>query len=146
MSVNLTNTNEITPLHYCAQFGRLEATKALVEGGAALNAESGSEVNMKLLDKGMSVNLTNTNEIIPLHDCAQFGRLEATKALVEGGAAVNVESGSEVNMMLLDKGMSVNFTNTNEITPLHDCAQFGRLEATKALVEGGAAVNAESGS
>jgi len=48
MSVNLTNTNEITPLHDCAQFGRLEATKALFEGGAAVNAESGSEVNMKL--------------------------------------------------------------------------------------------------
>ena len=48
MSVNLTKTNEITPLHDCAQFGRREATKALVEGGFAVNAESGSEVNMKL--------------------------------------------------------------------------------------------------
>jgi len=49
---------------------------------------------MKLLDKVMSVNLTNSNEITLLHVCAQFGRREATKVLVVGGAAVNAESGS----------------------------------------------------
>jgi len=27
----------MTPLHFCAQFGYLEATKTLVEGAAAIN-------------------------------------------------------------------------------------------------------------
>jgi len=43
-------------------------------------AESGSVDIMKLLEKGMSVNLTNTNEITLLQACAQFGCREATKA------------------------------------------------------------------
>ena len=37
MSVNLTNRDECTPLHVSAQFGHLDATKVLVEGGAAVN-------------------------------------------------------------------------------------------------------------
>jgi ankyrin repeat protein len=37
MSVNLTNTNGFTSLHVSAEFGHLETTKTLVEGGAAIN-------------------------------------------------------------------------------------------------------------
>jgi len=33
--------------------------------------------------------------------------------------------------LLLDKGMSVNLTNTNENTPLPVCVELGHLEATK---------------
>jgi len=36
MSVNLTDTDNSTPLHTSAQLGHLEATKILVENGAAL--------------------------------------------------------------------------------------------------------------
>jgi len=42
-----------------------------------------------LLDKGMSVNLTNRDECKPLQVCVLFGHLEATKTLVERGATVN---------------------------------------------------------
>jgi len=38
MCVNLTNTQDSTPLHFSAQFGYLEATKALLERGAAINS------------------------------------------------------------------------------------------------------------
>jgi ankyrin repeat protein len=44
-------------------------------------------------------------------------------------------------MLFLDMGMSVNVTNTEDSTPLHIAAQFGNLEATKTLVERGAAIN-----
>ena len=37
MSVNLTNRDECTPLHFCAEFGHLDATKTLVERGASLH-------------------------------------------------------------------------------------------------------------
>jgi len=41
-------------------------------------------------------------------------------------------SGSvEIIKLLLDKGMSVNLTNTDDTTPLHISAKCGRLEATK---------------
>ena len=34
---NLNKSDEFTPLRFCAEFGHLEATKALVERGAAIN-------------------------------------------------------------------------------------------------------------
>jgi ankyrin repeat protein len=37
MSVDLTNVNDSTPLHTSASKGYLEATKTLVERGAAIN-------------------------------------------------------------------------------------------------------------
>jgi len=40
-----------------------------------------------LLDKGMSVNLTNMNGSTRLHVSAQFDHLDATKTWVEFGAA-----------------------------------------------------------
>ena len=47
----------------------------------------------------------------------------------------------DIIKLLLDKGMSVNLTNTHGSTPLHFSAEFGHLEATKALVERGASIN-----
>ena len=43
--------------------------------------------------------------------------------------------------MLLDKGMTVNLTNSIGNTPLHVSAACGNLEATKTFVEGGAGLN-----
>jgi ankyrin repeat protein len=43
--------------------------------------------------------------------------------------------------LLLDKGMSVNLTNTDDSTLLHVCAKFGHLDATKSLVERSADLN-----
>jgi len=37
MPVNLTDTDDSTPLHTSAQLGRLEATKILIKEGAASN-------------------------------------------------------------------------------------------------------------
>ena len=47
----------------------------------------------------------------------------------------------DIIKLLLDKGMSVNLTDTDDSTPLHVSAQFGHLEATHAFAERGAAVN-----
>jgi len=61
-----------------------------------------------LLDKGMSVNLTNTNDSAPRHVFAQFGHLDATKTLV-------------------DKGAAINFTDSDDNTPLVVAAKNGKL-------------------
>ena len=53
-----------------------------------------------LLDKDMSVNLTNTDGSTPLHVSAQFGYLEAIKALIEKGAAIN-NTNRDVNTQLM---------------------------------------------
>jgi len=42
-----------------------------------------------LVDKGMSVNLTNKYGRTPLHFSAELGDLETTKFWVERGAAIN---------------------------------------------------------
>jgi len=43
------------------------------------------------------------------------------------------QSGSvDIIKLLLDKGMSVTWTDIYEFTPLHVSAHFGHLEATKA--------------
>jgi ankyrin repeat protein len=38
MSVDLKNSNNSTPLHLSAQDGNLDATKSLVQSGAAINS------------------------------------------------------------------------------------------------------------
>ena len=73
MSVNLTNTGDSTPLHVCAKFGHLDATKSLVERGADLN-----KVN-KYGDTPL--NLGNLN-----------GQLEVCRYLTEIGAVINIRS------------------------------------------------------
>jgi ankyrin repeat protein len=42
-----------------------------------------------LLDKGMTVNLTDLHKSTPLHVSAECDNLEATKAFVEAGDALN---------------------------------------------------------
>jgi len=138
MSVNLTNTQRSTPLHISVQFGHLEATKALFERGAAIKksnkygatalmvaAQCGKyEIFRYLTEKGADIKIRNTkdNNNTALHYAARSGSVDIIK-------------------LLLDKRMSFNLTDTRRFTPLQISAQFGHLEATKALVERGAAIN-----
>jgi len=47
----------------------------------------------------------------------------------------------EIIKILLDKGMSVASSNADDSTPLHISYRYGNIEATKTLVERGAAVD-----
>jgi ankyrin repeat protein len=71
MTVNLTNSDEQTPLHVSAQCGNLEATKTLVECGAGLN---------------------NTNKYgrTPVMLAAYHGKLELVRYLTQIGADINI--------------------------------------------------------
>jgi len=75
-----------------------------------------------LFDRVMSVNLTDRDERSALHDCAQLGHLEATKALIEGGSAVND-------------------TTKNGFTPLMVASFNGKLEIFRYFTEFGADIN-----
>jgi ankyrin repeat protein len=71
MSVSLTNTDEFTPMPISAQFGHLEATKSLVERGAALNC-------------------TNKYGNTPLMVAAYNDKLEICRYLKGMGADINI--------------------------------------------------------
>jgi ankyrin repeat protein len=47
----------------------------------------------------------------------------------------------DIIKLLLNKGMSFNLNKSDEFTSLRVCAEFEHLQATKTLVERGAAIN-----
>jgi ankyrin repeat protein len=71
MSVNVTNSNDVTPLHVSAKFGNLEATKDLVARGAAIN-------------------YPNIDGNTPLMVAVCKGKLEIFRYLTERGADINI--------------------------------------------------------
>ena len=74
-----------------------------------LSDKSGSvDIIKLLLEKGMSVNMTDANVSTPLHVFAQFCHLDSTKTLV-------------------DKGAAINFTDSDDNTPLVVAAKNGKL-------------------
>jgi len=134
-AINNTFALAFTPLLIAVLNNNLEIFRYLTETGADINivydtntvlhvaAYIGSvDIINLLLDKGMSVNLTNREDYTPLHVSAQFGHLEATNALVERGAAIN---------------------NTNKYgkTPVMEAAVSGKLETFRYLTEIGADIN-----
>ena len=66
-----------TPLHFSAQGGHLEVTRALIEAGADVNAKE---------DKGWT----------PLHICAEKGHLEVARALIKAGSSFDGLSSEQV--------------------------------------------------
>jgi ankyrin repeat protein len=80
------------------------------------------EIIKILLDKGMSVDMTNADDYTPLHISAAKGNLEATKVLVERGADLNK-------------------ANKYGNTPLIVAALTGKLEVCRYLTENGADIN-----
>jgi ankyrin repeat protein len=73
LRVNLTNTNNSTPLHVSAQSGNSEATKTLVERGCAINS-------------------TNKYGVTPLMVDAEHGKLDIFCFLTEIGADNNIRN------------------------------------------------------
>ena len=133
--LNKGNRYGNTPLILAARNGKLEVFRYLTEIGADINildvgstvlhhaALSGSAEFIKiLLDKGMSVDLTNVDHSTPLHFSAAFGNLETMKALVAGGAALNN-------------------TNKDGDTPLLSAAIRGEIDVFRYLTEIGADIN-----
>ena len=79
----------MTPLLLAAKKGKLEVFYYLTEIGADINILDAMEFIKILLDKEMSVDVTNVKDSTPLHLSALHGNLEATNTLVVRGAAIN---------------------------------------------------------
>ena len=124
----------ITPLHEFAGKGHFKVVKALLEGGADVNAR-------KHKDNGGDT---------PLYLAVIKGHTEVVKILLEYGSDVNVkishtkitalhkaaENGCmEIAKMLLDKGADVNACDLYGDTPFGLAIYEGNLEMVKLLLE-----------
>ena len=90
-----------TPLHTAAKAGNLDEVKALVGGGADINAidenfETALYMAAKknhvavvefLIGKGADVNKSNIKSVTPVCAAAREGNLDVVKVLVEKGSA-----------------------------------------------------------
>lgn len=106
------------------------------------------------LKKGANIN-TRERGFTPLHWAAQEGHLSVVRALLVGGARVNVrgtddsdvtplhqaigEQHGRVAFLLIKSGADVNaFSQFNQSTPLHTCCAYGYLRGVKLLLKYGA--------
>ena len=95
------STDGFTALHFAAFFGKPEAAKMLLEYGAAVDAYTRNpfanqplhaaaagrhiEVCRVLLAAGADVNATQHGGFTPLHEAAQHGDVEMSRAVPVGG-------------------------------------------------------------
>jgi ankyrin repeat protein len=94
----------------------------------------------------------------PLHEAAKEGDLPKVNSLVEGGADVNVRTGTgatplhfaadrghiDVVELLISKGADVNAKTKTGFTPLHWAAARGHIDVVELLISKGVDVNAET--
>jgi ankyrin repeat protein len=110
-----------TPLHVAvADHGRVEVVRVLLEHGANVGAED---------DKGRT----------PLHDAADYRRLDVNARREEDC----VSRKAEVVCVLLEHGANVGAEDNAGRTALHIAAKYGEIEVVRVLLEHGANVGAE---
>jgi ankyrin repeat protein len=76
-TINSRSADGFTALHFACFFGQPEATRLLIESGAAIDAVA-----------------ANPMQVMPLHSAASARNLEAARLLLEHGAPVNARQQS----------------------------------------------------
>jgi uncharacterized protein len=104
--VNAYSEDGFQPLGLAAYFGKVEAVKYLIKGGAEINSPS-----------------KNSLSVTPLQSAVAGGHLEITRLLLEAGANPNVRE-------------------RDGNTPLHAAAFNGDIEIVRSLIFGGADLEA----
>ena len=135
--VDSENQDGWTPLLYAARYGHAKVVKLLLDKNADAKHQTKDERNAlhlatfdghaeiikMFLDKDVPVNVIDSWGDSPLLNAANTND-EAVKLLLDAGADVNVKKNPQMK------------------TPLHNAAQYGRVEMVKMLLAKGADVNA----
>ncbi|XP_053275231.1 85/88 kDa calcium-independent phospholipase A2 isoform X1 [Pleuronectes platessa] len=132
--VNELNSNGETPLHVACRMGRMEAVKALLDGGAKCGVVGGTgypiHSAMKYSEKGC------VQEILK----ADPGQLQAEDSLY-GGTPLHWAKTAEMCRILLEHGCAVNYLSKTGESALHILTKRGRFEASMVLLTHGANAN-----
>ncbi|XP_058495778.1 85/88 kDa calcium-independent phospholipase A2 isoform X2 [Solea solea] len=132
--VNEFNCNGETPLHVACRMGRVEAVKALLDGGAKCNVIGGNgypiHSAMKYSEKGC------VEEVLK----ADPGQLQAEDSLY-GGTPLHWAKTAEMCRLLLEHGCAVNYLSKTGESALHILTKRGRFEAAMVLLTHGANAN-----
>jgi len=143
VSVNTTNNDQVTPLHFAAQEGHTEVAERLLREDSIdvnkrtdqqatplhLAAQNGhAEVAERLFRAdGIDVNARIDRQFTPLHLAAQNGHTEVAERLLRAD------------------GIDVNARTIDQVTPLHVAAQEGHTEVAERLLRAdGIDVNAQA--
>jgi|GEM_PF-579352 len=156
----------LTPLHIASEGSDASTVKALLDGGADVDArshynytplhlaaEKGSrEIVEMLLRRGADVDARSSSEETPLHRSAKSGRDDIITVLTAWGADINTCSSigdtplylaaasCKAAEVLLRRGALVNLGCKDLTTPLHGAASSGSAEAVNLLLKYGADV------
>jgi len=170
VSVNAEDGYGLTPLHAAAATGQKDVAEFLVNKGARVSADAGTEgpgtplhyaidggskeVAELLVNKGAIVNAKNRDGETPLHLTARAGYEGLVRLLLARGADVNAkdedgetplhfaaENGhKEVAAFLIDKGADVNAQTNSKRSPFQCAALNGHKDVAELLIDKGADV------
>ncbi|KAI4467780.1 ion transport protein [Holotrichia oblita] len=159
-----------TPLHCAASKGHLCCLKYLLRNGADVNAglaqksalhyavqSEALECVKELLEAGAVPNTPQVFSEAPIHVAASIGAFDILKLLINHGASVRVQCGTEKSTalhlaaadgdvecvkILLDAGADINARNHKNQTALHMAALSQSTEILEVLLKRGADPNA----
>jgi ankyrin repeat protein len=138
-AAGVQDAQQVTPLHYAAQYGHAEVCRVLMEAGAAVGAqnvrqctpltfaaqEGHAEVCCVLMKAGAAVGAQDDHQLTPLHFAALKGHVEVCRILMKARAAVDAR-------------------NDQQCTPLHFAAMKDHDSTSMLLVFEGADLNART--
>ncbi|WP_341812568.1 ankyrin repeat domain-containing protein [Wolbachia endosymbiont (group A) of Conops quadrifasciatus] len=155
VSVDDTNKNGETPLHYATRNGQLEVAEFLIKKGARVHAKSNS--GKTPLDIAREKGYTRIVYILSytsLHSAAEKGDLEAVKYFISRGDDVNDRSRGfiplriatirghlEVVKLLVDKGANMHDKNISGNEPIHNAAAFGKKDIVEFFIDKGVSID-----
>ena len=164
------NLDNMTPLMYCAELGRLDLLKHLISLGAHISSKSKigitallyatknghNDVVECLLENGASTEEADTSGTTAIILAASKGYTNIVETLIKHHARINHRNKNKISALnkamchehiqtvkiLLENGANIEEKLKDNATPLIYAASNGHLELVKCLIKHGANVNA----